>query len=155
MRNRKVRLLHHFFNCGELVFEGREESVAFDGALDEGEVDIGAKGQGLGVDLGAATDEDVAGLGVGMQLGKVRNGLDTRVGEAGARKDDGRAIGKRLANGLEGFAAHDDDVAGGHLLEPLEVLRQVPGDFVALADDAVEGHGGDGFELLHARGKEQ
>src|SRR5687768_1411704 len=40
-------------------------------------------------------------------------------------------------------------MAHSSLLKPLEVLREVPWNFIALPDDAVEGHRSDGFEMLH------
>jgi len=33
--------------------------------------------------------------------------------------------------------------------EPLEILRQVPRDFVPRTDNAVQRHRGDGFEMFH------
>ena len=36
------------------------------------------------------------------------------------------------------------------MLEPFEILRQMPGDFIARTNRAVERHGGDGFEGLHS-----
>ena len=67
----------------------------------------------------------------------------------GAREHDRGAVRQRLADGLEGLAPHDDDLAGGHLLEPLEILGQMPRDAVAGANHPIERHGGDGFEGFH------
>lgn len=62
---------------------------------------------------------------------------------------DGLAIGQRLADGLKGFAPHHDDLTGGGGFEPLEILGQMPRDLIAVANDAIERHGGDGFEGSH------
>jgi hypothetical protein len=35
------------------------------------------------------------------------------------------------------------------LFEPLEILRQMPRDFAARANHAVQRHCGDGFEVFH------
>jgi len=58
------------------------------------------------------------------------------------------AIGQWFSQTLEGFSPDDDDMAGGHFLEPLEILRQMPRDFTTGSDYAVERHGGDGFEVV-------
>ena len=149
MRDTKVGVIHEFFNCFELILEGREQRVALNGPFDQGQVKIRTERQSLRVDLGAAANEHIAAFRFRMKLGELRYGLDAGVRKARAGNDDSGAIGQGSTDGFEGLAAHDDDVAGGHLLEPLEILRQVPGDFVAVADDPVEGHGGDGLEVLH------
>jgi len=67
------------------------------------------------------------------------------------RKNDICPMRKWPPQGFECFSAHDHDLCRGHFFEPLEVLRQMPGDFSARADDAVERHRGDGFERGHER----
>ena len=52
-------------------------------------------------------------------------------------QNDVDAIGQRFAETLEGFSSEDDDIAFGHFLEPLEILRQMPWDLAAASDDTV------------------
>src|SRR5260370_37974174 len=52
---------------------------------------------------------------------------------------------------MKSFAAHHQDMADGHLLEPFEILREVPGDFASRANHAIERHRGYGFEIFHGR----
>ena len=59
------------------------------------------------------------------------------------------AVRQRLAEALKRLAPHHDDVAHRHFLEPLEILRQMPRDFAARANHAVQRHRGDGFEVFH------
>ena len=59
------------------------------------------------------------------------------------------AVLQRLAEALERLAPHHDHVAHRHFLEPLEILRQMPRDFAARANHAVQRHRGDGFEMFH------
>ena len=54
------------------------------------------------------------------------------------REDQIFTVRQRLAETLKCFAPHDDDVAHGRLFEPFEILRQMPRDFIARADDAVQ-----------------
>ena len=67
------------------------------------------------------------------------------------RQDEVLPVRQRLPQTLEGLAAHDDDVARGRLLEPFEILRQMPRDFAARANHVVQRHRGDGFEVFHER----
>jgi hypothetical protein len=65
------------------------------------------------------------------------------------RQNDIKAIRQRLAQAFERFSAHHHNVATGHLLEPFEILRQMPGNFVLRADHPVKRHGGYGFKVFH------
>src|SRR5205814_776524 len=76
------------------------------------------------------------------------SGLDVHVGPGAAREDDGFTTGQRFADGLEGFPPHYEHLAHGNVLEPFEIFGQMPGNFIAVADDAVERHGGDGGEVF-------
>jgi hypothetical protein len=67
------------------------------------------------------------------------------------RQDEVFSIGKRTFEAFECLSTHHDDVPGGELLEPFEVVRKVPGNLVPLTNDAVERHCGDGFETFHSR----
>jgi hypothetical protein len=71
-----------------------------------------------------------------------------------SRQHNRRSIRQRLSNGLERLPPHDQDVAGRHFLEPPEIFRQMPRDFVSRTDNTIERHGGDGFEWLHQLFKE-
>jgi hypothetical protein len=139
----------HLFDCAEHVLERREEGIAWDFAFDEGKIEVGAEGQGLFVDLSAAANEDFTCFAIGVDFAQVADGLHAGAGEEASSQDEGSAVGQRAADGLKGFAAHNKDVAGGHLFEPLKIFRQVPGDFVAVADHAIERHGRDGLEMFH------
>jgi len=44
------------------------------------------------------------------------------------------AVGQRSAEALERLAPHDDHVAHRRGFEPLEILRQMPGNFIPRAD---------------------
>ncbi len=48
-----------------------------------------------------------------------------------------------------GFSAHHHDVAEGHLLEPLKILGQVPGNFVSRTNHPVQRHCRNGFVIFH------
>ena len=71
------------------------------------------------------------------------------MGKAAAADDDRFAIRQRPPDGLERFAAHNNCVAGGDLLEPFEIVGQMPWNLVAAADDSIGGHGCDNFKALH------
>jgi len=58
-------------------------------------------------------------------------------------------IRQRFAKTLKCLATHQNDFPDGLLLEPPETLRQMPRDFVARANHAVQRHRGDGFEMFH------
>src|SRR5205814_7544495 len=64
-------------------------------------------------------------------------------------QDNVDAIWQWCAKTLEGFSSDNDHVACGHFLEPFEILRQMPRDFVSRADHPVQRHRGDSFEVLH------
>lgn len=60
-----------------------------------------------------------------------------------ATDDDVEAPRQGPAERVPGLATHDDRLAQGQCLEVLEVRRQVPGQLVVAADDAVVREGGD------------
>src|SRR6266566_7339690 len=88
-----------------------------------------------------------------LDLLEIRDGLHARYRLRRAGQHNGCAVRERFADGIEGLAAHHNDVAGGHPLEPLEVVRQTPRDSVAGADYPIERHGGDGFAAVHTAGR--
>ena len=53
------------------------------------------------------------------------------------REDKVRAAWQRVAEAFKRFSSHDDDVPDGHLLEPPEILRQMPRDLSVRANHAV------------------
>ena len=57
MQDRELVVIHDLLHQFELVLERWEKSVAIHGSFHQGEIEIGAAGQGLRVDLSAATDE--------------------------------------------------------------------------------------------------
>lgn len=59
------------------------------------------------------------------------------------------AVGQRPAEAFKRLAPHYDHVAHGRLLEPLEILRQMPRDFAARANHTVQRHRSNGFEMFH------
>lgn len=148
MQDAEFRVGQDFPDQFEPVFEGWEESVAVDFALDEGEVEVGAPGKCLGIDVGAAADEGLATAGEGAHLVPVPGDADSGPAGVVAGEDDGFAAREWSADGFEGAPAHDEDVAEGGLAEPAEVFRQMPGQPAVGTDDAVQGHGGDGDEGL-------
>src|SRR5713226_651228 len=133
----------------KLVFKRGKERIPFHRPLHEGQVEIGTKRQRLLINLRAAADENLTRLDRGIDLAQIRHGPQTGELKLSAAQDDRGAIGQRLAQGFEGFAAHDDDLTGRQLFEPLKILRQAPGDFVAAANHAIERHGREGFEMFH------
>jgi len=58
--------------------------------------------------------------------------------------------GQGTPQAFEGFPTHHDDIAHRHLLEPLEIIRQMPWDLPIRADHAVLRHRGNGLEVFHS-----
>ena len=180
------RIVAQFGDQLESVLEGREEGVAaFDLALDQREVEVGAARQGLPVNFRATADKDIRVEIRGIegfqgfkqenfrfrflaQLGKMKliraleilaaapfvvlpENLRMRLNEALGmpRQHQIFAAGQRAAQAFKGFAANHHDVAQGHLLEPFEILGQVPGNFVSRTNDPVQRHCRDGFVVFH------
>lgn len=79
------------------------------------------------------------------------NHLDSWSGPVGiACEHDVAAHGQRAANGIKGFAAHDDGVACGGALEKREILGQMPWQGARVTDDPVGSHGDNSGEVgLH------
>lgn len=138
-----------FFGEFETVFEGGKEGVAVYFAFDEGEIEVGTERECLRVDLRAAADEHVARFGGEIDFAQIGNGPHAGIGKLRAAQDEGLAVRERFADGLKRFPAHHDDIAGGKLFEPLEIVGQMPGDFIFRANHAIERHGGDGLEVFH------
>jgi len=65
------------------------------------------------------------------------------------RQDQILPVGQRLAQAFKRLASHDDDVAHRRFFEPLEILRQMPRDFAARANHAVQRHCNNGLEVFH------
>lgn len=130
----------------EEVFEDGHPGVAERRHFYARKEKLGAHGQGLAIDLGAATDKDFAvgqikGLHLVERVDELR-ALDVlRLGGAG--EDDGVAARQGIGHCVPGFASHEQDVAHGGFFEKLELLANAPGQVVPCADDAVLGHGGD------------
>jgi len=127
------------------ILEGGKEGVAFHYALDPGQVKYGAVGQELTIDVRTSADPD-PGLGGLSGAEGFEVGVDGDVGNfrGSAREHDGFPSRERLADGVEGFPAHDEGSAHGFVLEPAEILGEMPGDSPTGTDDPVFGHGGDG-----------
>jgi len=140
-------LFVHLGTAGDEEFQGRTSRVELEDVLDNTQVH----------------GRYAAQLGEFKLMGPVRN-LGFAAAHPGAAEHFGKitlqpagvpaqnnvdTMGQRFAQAFKGFAPHDDHVARGQLLEPFEILRQMPWDLVAGADDAVLGHGGDGFEMFH------
>jgi hypothetical protein len=133
----------------EGVLERGEEGIALNVTLDQCEIQVGTQWQRLLVNLSAAADEDLAAIlrvPFPIQSRQIRDGFDAGDWSRRAGQDNRGAVWQRFADGIESFAAHDDDMAGGHFFEPLEIFGKVPGQIAAGPDHPVEGHRGDGFE---------
>jgi hypothetical protein len=94
----------------------------------------------LRVNLRAPADENLASRQVrrqAVQLPQVRNPPGAWMGKTAAAQDQRDASRQWFADGLESLAAHDEDVAGGDSLEPLEILRQMPRNLPLPSDHAV------------------
>ena len=50
------------------------------------------------------------------------------------------AVGQGFADAFEGFPAHDHGTAGGQLFEMLEILGEMPGEFIVLPDHPISRH---------------
>src|ERR1035437_8666051 len=149
VQNLELRRVADFFNQLETLFKRWKESVALDLAFDERQIQIRTQRQRLRVNLRAAANENLTVARQRLQFLKTANRFHTGKLELRTAQDNRFAIRQRLADGLKRFTPHDDDVAGGRLLEPLEILRQMPRDFVPRANHAVQRHGGDGVEGFH------
>lgn len=125
------------------------EGVAFVVAFDFSHLDAVGQRQGLGVDLGTAHDPHVGGCLAAQRQGLLQAGGMQHAGGGWlgcpvrlARDHDVGAPGQRPEAGRQrvpGLAAHDHGRALGQLLEVRQVLGQVPGHGIVLADDAVGG----------------
>ena len=73
--------------------------------------------------------------------------MHTGILEIRAAQNNRCAVGQRFANGFKRLSSHDDDVSRGHFFEPLEILRQMPRNFVPVSDHAIFAHRGYGFEI--------
>jgi len=125
---------------------GRQEHVAVNLGVDLGAVQAINRGHKKQEDLRPTNHKQ---LGLARQLSHadcllpVGHHQHSRGrGPAGlAGKDNGSAIGQRLADGVKGFAAHDQMVAGGQLLEIGQVGWQVPRQAVGFPDGPIGGPG--------------
>src|SRR6266849_306631 len=78
-------------------------------------------------------------------------GVAARAGPFGRAGDhDVGSSGKGPADRFKRSATHDHRVTKRKLPEPPQVLRQVPGHPVAVADDAVARYGGDDGDARNA-----
>jgi hypothetical protein len=66
-----------------------------------------------------------------------------------ARQDQVFAIGQRSAQAFKRLAPDHDDVAHRRLLEPFEILRQMPRNPVFRANHPVQRHCRNGFVVFH------
>jgi hypothetical protein len=107
----------------------------------------------LGVDLPAATDEDlVRRAGQRERLSERVRHLHVGVLPVAVPGDHDRPSPRqRPTDRLERQPAHDEDVAHRGPLEVREVLGQVPGNLRPVADDAVAADGGNQRDLGHRR----
>src|SRR5437016_10341475 len=89
-----------FLDRFKAVFERGEESVSFDDPFDQRQVEIGTEGQGLGVHLRAAADEDIARFAGQIDPAQIRNCLRGGMEEMRAAQDDRRSVWQWFAEGL-------------------------------------------------------
>ena len=101
--------------------------------------------QGQGIYLCAAGNENLFAPGAQVQglVQALDGGASLEAAVFIAADDNGGAAGQGAADGFIGLAAHDQDMIHGGGLEPLQFLRDVPGDGVSSADDPVGSHGRD------------
>ena len=151
MDDGEVRVVADAFDLFEGVFKFREIGIAIDRSLHQRKIKIGSKRQGLSVNLCPAADKYFPWHAVNLQFIEGSDRFHTGECKTCPADNDGCAIRQGPPNGFEGFAAHNDRVARGELFEPLEILGQMPRDAIALADDAIQGHRCDRFELFHSR----
>jgi hypothetical protein len=121
-------------------------------SLNDCQVEVGTKMQGLLINLSAPANEDSSGLRLQVNLAKIGNGPNPRVMELTATENDGSAVWQWPANGFKRLAPHHEHLASGHFFEPLKILRQVPGDSSPIPNHAIEGHGRDRTEVFHVSG---
>lgn len=138
-----MRLARDFPERASVVL--REPGVALGFDVDFGQIQAVGERDGLGVEVGAADEEDFVG-GRTQGDGGGNGGGDHAavlavIGVAG--DDDVGAPGQRAAERFEGLAAHEDGMVQRQRLEVGEVFRQPPRQAVFDADDAVFGEGGD------------
>ena len=136
-----------------VLVEGRKPGVApLDREVELGEVKPVGDRQRLREKLAAADDENlVVGAGGHQRLIEaVRDeAARGRCVSSVPRDYDGRSAGQWLADRLERLASHDQVMTHRQLFEPLEVGRQMPGQFVVDTDDSIAVHRDD--ERDHAR----
>lgn len=68
VRNAEVRVIEDDFSRHKMFFERREEGVAGDVPLDQGEEEIRAQRKRLRINLGTAADEHIAAFVGGIDL---------------------------------------------------------------------------------------
>src|SRR5260221_488539 len=145
----KLGGIQDFLDEVELVFELREKNIPFHDSFNQREIKVGTKGEGLLINLRAAADEHFPWLIRHINLSQVGNGSHPWILELRPAQNNGRAIRQRFADRFKGLAAQDNHMPGGHLFEPLEILREMPRDSAALTDHPIERHRSDGFKLFH------
>src|SRR5712672_1947183 len=131
MPDLEVRAIQDLVRRDELMLEHWKKRVSFDDPFDQSQVEIRAERQGPLVNLRAAANKESAWITGWINLVQIGDGLDSRIAELGSTQDNRLAIGQRFADRFKGFAAHDNHLSSCHLLEPLKILGQVPGDFVS------------------------
>ena len=113
--------------------------------MELGQVDTVDAGEEEAIDSSAADDESLFGP-VALFQGVLN--IVAKVGAGGlvvflAGDDDILSTREDAANGLVGFATHDDRMVHGKLFESLEVFGQMPEELVVFADFPVFTHGDD------------
>jgi len=114
-----------------------------------GQVDTVDAGEEEVVDSSAADDKSLFGP-IALFQGVLN--VVAEVGAGGlvvflASDNDIISAGKDAADGFVGFAAHDDGMGHGKLLEAFEVFGQAPKEPVVFTDGAVFTHGDDNGKL--------
>lgn len=149
MQDRELRVIGDDFDLFEAILKCRKERIAFNLAFYERQIQIRAQRQHLFVNLRAATNEHLARLGIHFERLQVWNRDHSRMRKRAAAHDDGFAVWQDAPDRFKRSPTHYDGVAGRHLLEPLEILGQMPRDFITVTDDSVQGHRRDRFRVLH------
>ena len=124
----------------------RDKGVRLGLHVHMGEEQLGTPRQGFGIKRGAAGEEKGLGRFDERGLLPILGDDHARRGEAGATQHDGRATGKRTADGLIRLASHEQHLTHGSRLEECEVLRDAPRELVVQADAAIARDGRDGDE---------
>lgn len=117
-----------------------ERRAAFDLGMDAREVNVGGKGERLGVDLPSSDDADLVRRIALRERNGIVQGMDDVAPENrsdASRDDDVPAIREWFANGLVRLPPHNDVFPLRDFPKMLEIIGQVPWETPILPDDVI------------------